>query len=121
MYVFDAGNIPMKLAQLHYHLRVSWLDADSLSLLRILDDCATHTTSHFNIPKDVNLTEESVVIQYIIELLYASVINTCSAASQNSVSKIQELGSFYYKMVSAVVLYQQQNYSLYEGNLLLLL
>lgn len=101
--VLYTDNIHRKLALLHYHLRVLWLDADTLSLLRILDECATNVPAD-KLPQNLNLTEEAVVIQCIIELLYICLINSCKDKCTESMPKIRELGSLYYRMVSHSVL-----------------
>ena len=92
---FILDNVPLKLAQLHYHLRVSWLDADSLSLLRILDECSEIMPNHSNLQQKLDLTDEALVVQHIIEILYDGLLLLCSEPNE-----MKNLGSLYYRMVS---------------------
>lgn len=92
-------DVPRKLALLHYHLRMFWLEADSLSLLRTLDDCA-NCCNDYVIPLDLELTDKMTVVEYIIKLLHASLMSVCiPEPSENSIARIKHLGSLYYRMV----------------------
>ena len=92
----------MKLAMLHYHLRVSWLDANSLSLLRILDDCARNAPDKLS--ANVKLVEEAAVIQHIIVLLFTCLRNCSTDCADTCRDSVNKLGSLFYKMVRVITL-----------------
>uniref|UniRef100_A0A1X7VIM8 Uncharacterized protein n=1 Tax=Amphimedon queenslandica TaxID=400682 RepID=A0A1X7VIM8_AMPQE len=94
----EADNVPLKLAMLHYHLRVSWLDANSLSLLRILDDCAQNAPDKLS--ANVKLVEEPDVIEHIIVLLFTCLTNCCTGCTDTCMDSVNKLGSLFYKMMN---------------------
>ncbi|XP_019858199.1 PREDICTED: uncharacterized protein LOC100640592 [Amphimedon queenslandica] len=107
----NSDNVPLKLAQLHYHLRVSWLDADSLSLLRILDECSEIMPKHSSLKQKLDLTDKTLVVQHIIEILYDGLLILCSNPSSESKLKMKNLGSLFYRMMSLFKLHSTSVFS----------
>ena len=88
-----------KMARLHYQLRVSLLDSNSLSILRLLDECASRIPA-CTVPADFKLQDDTSLFCIVIDMIYNSLLSICVPETpSNSISEIKNLLSLYYRMV----------------------
>ena len=88
-----------KMACLHYQLRVYLLDSNSLSILRLLDECASRIPA-CTVPADFKLQDDTSLLCAIIDMIYTSLLSICVPETpSNSISEIKNLLSLYYRMV----------------------
>ena len=88
-----------KMDRLHYQLRVSLLDSNSLSILRLLDECASRIPA-CTVPADFKLQDDTSIFCVVIDLIYSSLLSICVPETpSNSISEIKNLLSLYYRMV----------------------
>ena len=88
-----------KMAHLHYQLRMSLFDSNLLSILRLLDECASRIPA-CTVPADFKLQDDTSLFCIVIDMIYTSLLSICvPETTSNSISEIKNLLSLYYQMV----------------------
>lgn len=87
-------SVASQLAQLHYHLRVYWLDSHHLSSLQILDECVSEIKD-YALGSTVDLTDKDHVMDIFIDTLYTAI----TSLHCNNLAKVDKLSHLYYQMV----------------------
>ena len=94
-----------KMACLHYQLRVYSLDSNSLSILRLLDECASKIPD-CTVSVDFKLQDDTSIFCLVIDMIYTALISICVLERpSNSISEIKNLLSLYHRMVCICKLY----------------
>ena len=87
------------MACLQYQLRVCLLESNSLSILRLLDECASRIPA-CTVPAGFKLQDDTSLFCAVIDMIYTSLLSICVPETpSNSISEIKNLLSLYYRMV----------------------
>jgi hypothetical protein len=102
----NSSTVALKLSHLHYNLRMFWLDASSLSLLRIMDDFDDDSTlpHEFTFPSHTALTQEDnvkLICDLIVDMMYNSLMKMSSSdITESSQKQRKKLTIVYYRFLN---------------------
>ena len=101
---FIVGTVALKLSHLHYNLRMVWLDASSLSLLRMMDDFDDDLTpSHeFAFQSLAEHDDIKFSCDFFVDMMYKSLlkISSLDGCDVSSNNQRKNLIVLYFRFVS---------------------